>query len=304
MGLFNRLKQTLTKTRQALTEKVEGVIYGRTTVDESFYEELEEVLIQSDVGVATALELVENLRQEMKRRRSDDPTKVRPLLKEQIGALLGGEGPAALNLGGEVPVVIMVVGVNGTGKTTTIGKLAHKLKLDGYKVLLAAADTFRAAAIEQLEVWGRRAGVEVVKHQEGADPAAVVYDAIQAAKARKYDVVIVDTAGRLHTKVNLMEELKKVRRVIGRELPGQPQEVLLVLDATTGHNAVNQAEMFGQAVGVTGIVLTKLDGTAKGGIVVAIKRGLGIPVKLIGTGERIEDLAEFDPRDFAEALFE
>lgn len=304
MGLFNRLKQTLTKTRQALTEKVEGAIYGRTTVDESFYEELEEILIQSDVGVATALELVENLRQAMKERRSDDPTKVRPLLKEQIGALLGGEGPAALNLGGPPPAVIMVVGVNGTGKTTTIGKLAHKLKLDGHKVLLAAADTFRAAAIEQLEVWGRRAGAEVVKHQEGADPAAVVYDAVQAAKARKYDVVIVDTAGRLHTKVNLMEELKKVRRVVDRELPGQPQEVLLVLDATTGHNAVNQAEMFGQAVGVTGIVLTKLDGTAKGGIVVAVKRGLGIPVKLVGTGERIEDLAEFDPREFVEALFE
>ncbi|MDI6709191.1 MAG: signal recognition particle-docking protein FtsY [Thermoanaerobacterales bacterium] len=304
MGLFNRLKQTLTKTRQALTEKVEGVVYGRTTVDESFYEELEDVLIQSDVGVSTALELVENLRQAMKERRSDDPTKVRPLLKEQIGALLGGEGPAALNLGGPPPTVIMVVGVNGTGKTTTIGKLAYKLKLDGHKVLLAAADTFRAAAIEQLEVWGRRAGVEVVKHREGADPAAVVYDAVQAAKARKYDVVIVDTAGRLHTKVNLMDELKKVRRVVDRELPDQPQEVLLVLDATTGHNAVNQAEMFGQAVGVTGIVLTKLDGTAKGGIVVAIKRGLGIPVKLVGTGERIEDLAEFDPREFVEALFE
>jgi len=304
VGLFNRLRQTLTKTRQALAEKIESAIYGRTTVDESLYEELEEILIQSDVGVATSLELVENLRQKMKELRSDDPTKVRPLLKQQIAALLGSEEPASLNLGGQPPVVIMVVGVNGTGKTTTIGKLAYKLKLDGYKVLLAAADTFRAAAIEQLEIWGRRVGTEVIKHQEGADPAAVVYDALQAAKARKYDVVIVDTAGRLHTKSNLMDELKKVRRVIDRELPGQPQEVLLVLDATTGHNGVNQAEIFVQTVGVTGIVLTKLDGTAKGGIVVAVKRSLGIPVKLVGTGERIEDLAPFDPREFAEALFD
>lgn len=305
MGLFNRLKQTLTKTRQALSEKVESVIYGSTKVDENFYEELEEALIQADVGVATALELVENVRRTMKEHRSDDPTKVRPLLKEQISGLFdAGEGPVEIDLSGAKPAVVMVVGVNGTGKTTTIGKLAYRFKQEGRKVILAAADTFRAAAIEQLEVWGRRAGVEIVKHREGADPAAVVFDALQAARARKCDVVIVDTAGRLHTQVNLMEELKKVRRVVERELPDHPQEILLVLDATTGHNAVNQAEMFGKAVGVTGIVLTKLDGTAKGGIVIAIKRSLSIPVKLVGTGERIEDLAEFNPREFAEALFE
>ncbi len=302
MGFFSKLKQSLTKTREAISEKVEGVIYGKTTVDEYLYEDLEDVLIQSDVGVSTSMALVEKLREAMKECRSDDPTKLRPLLREKIAELFAGDGVAELNVEAPPPAVIMVVGVNGTGKTTTIGKLAYLLKKRGKKVLLAAGDTFRAAAIEQLEVWGQRAGCEVIKHREGSDPAAVVFDAIQAARARKYDVVIVDTAGRLHTKSNLMEELKKVFRVIGREVPGAPHEVLLVLDATTGHNAITQAEMFKQAVGVTGVVLTKLDGTAKGGIVVAIKQVLDIPVKLVGVGEGIEDLEPFDPGEFVEGL--
>jgi len=302
MGLFGRLKEGLRKTRETFAGKIEGLVYGRTQVDEDFYEELEAILIQADVGVGTSLDLVEQVRAEMQQKRLDDPTKLKPVLKEKLRALFAGDEKAALNLSGN-PTVILVVGVNGTGKTTTIGKLAHLLKTGGRTVLLAAADTFRAAAIEQLEVWGTRAGVEVIKQGAGADPAAVVYDAIQAARARKCNVVIVDTAGRLHTKVNLMEELKKIGRVAGREVPGAPHEVLLVLDATTGHNAINQARIFAEATGVTGIVLTKLDGTAKGGIVVAIRRDLGIPVKLVGTGEKIDDLAYFDPDEFIEGLF-
>ncbi|HAG06683.1 MAG: Signal recognition particle receptor FtsY [Clostridia bacterium 62_21] len=302
MGLFGRLKEGLRKTRDTLTGKIENLIYGRTQVDEEFYEELEAILIQADVGVATSLDLVEQVREEMQKKRLDDPTKLKPVLREKLRALFAGDVQAALNLSGN-PAVILVVGVNGTGKTTTIGKLAHLLKKEGKSVLLAAADTFRAAAIEQLEIWGTRAGVEVIKHGAGADPAAVVYDAIQAARARKCDVVIVDTAGRLHTKMNLMEELKKIGRVAAREVPGAPQEVLLVLDATTGNNAINQARIFAEATGVTGIVLTKLDGTAKGGIVIAIRRDLGIPVKLVGTGEKIDDLDYFNPDEFTEALF-
>jgi len=302
MGLFGRLKEGLRKTRDTLTGKIESLIYGRTQVDEEFYEELEAILIQADVGVATSLDLVEQVREEMQEKRLDDPTKLKPVLKEKLRALFAGDVQATLNLSGN-PAVILVVGVNGTGKTTTIGKLAHLLKKEGKSVLLAAADTFRAAAIEQLEIWGTRAGVEVIKHSAGADPAAVVYDAIQAARARKCDVVIVDTAGRLHTKMNLMEELKKIGRVAAREVPGAPQEVLLVLDATTGNNAINQARIFAEATGVTGIVLTKLDGTAKGGIVIAIRRDLGIPVKLVGTGEQIDDLDYFNPDEFTEALF-
>jgi fused signal recognition particle receptor len=305
VGLFSKLKKSLTKTREALVEKVDGLIYGRMTVDEALYEELEEILIQSDVGVKTSLELVQKVRDEMKTRRLDDPTQLKPILKAELRKIFGDydqEGPATLALEAGKPAVIIVVGVNGTGKTTTIGKLAYMLRQDGKKVLLAAADTFRAAAIEQLDIWAQRAGAQTIKHAEGADPAAVVYDAIQAGRARGYDVVIVDTAGRLHTKVNLMEELKKVFRVVQRELPGAPHEVLLVLDATTGHNAVTQARMFGEAVGVTGIVLTKLDGTAKGGIVVAIRDTLAIPVKLVGTGEKIDDLAYFSAGEFVEGL--
>ncbi|RJX17852.1 MAG: signal recognition particle-docking protein FtsY [Desulforudis sp.] len=302
MGIFNRFKQSLTKTREAVAGRVETMIYGRATFDEELYERLEEILIQTDVGVATSVELVEGVRAVLKEKRWDDPTKLKPILREKLAELVAGENRVALNLP-DKPSVIMVVGVNGTGKTTTIGKLAHMLNQEGKKVLLAAADTFRAAAIDQLEVWGRRAGVEVIKQSEGSDPAAVVYDALHAARARNCDVVIVDTAGRLHTKVNLMEELKKVYRVLGREVPGAPHEVLLVLDATTGQNAINQAKMFGEATGVSGIVLTKLDGTAKGGIVVAIKRELRIPVKLVGTGEGIGDLAYFDAQEFIDAIF-
>lgn len=302
MGLFNRLKQSLTKTREVLAEKVEGLVYGRTTVDESLYEELEEVLIQADVGVETSLGLVARVRERMKAQRLDDPTKLKPILKDELRQIFaGGDDTANLNLDGE-PAVVLVVGVNGTGKTTSIGKLAYLLRQEGNKVLLAAADTFRAAAIDQLEIWTKRAGAELIRHGEGADPAAVVYDAIQAARAREAGVLIIDTAGRLHTRVNLMEELKKVSRVVARELPGAPHEVLLVLDATTGHNAVSQAKMFGEAVGVTGIVLTKLDGTAKGGIVVAIRSSQQIPVKLVGTGEKIEDLSYFSAGEFVDGL--
>ncbi|MBE0467739.1 MAG: signal recognition particle-docking protein FtsY [Candidatus Desulforudis sp.] len=303
MGLFSKLKKSLTKTREVLAEKVDGLVYGRMTVDEALYEELEEILIQSDVGVETSLELVQRVRDEMKARKLDDPTRLKPILKAEIQKIFGDQESVALNLDTTKPAVIMVVGVNGTGKTTTIGKLAYRLRQDGKTVMVAAADTFRAAAIEQLDIWAQRAGTAIIKHGEGADPAAVVYDAIQAARARNQDVLVVDTAGRLHTKVNLMEELKKVFRVIGRELPGAPQEVLLVLDATTGHNAVTQARIFGEAVGVTGIALTKLDGTAKGGIVVAIRNTQQIPVKLVGTGEKINDLSYFNAGEFVDGLF-
>lgn len=302
MGLFSRLKEGLTKTRQNFVEKIETLVTGYKKLDEEFYEELEEILIQGDVGVNTSMELVEKLRQVVKQRKIEDPLEVRGVFKELISDIFKSEQPK-LNIANEPFTIIMVVGVNGVGKTTTIGKLASKLKAEGRKVLLAAGDTFRAAAIDQLEIWGNRAGIEVIKHNEGADPAAVAFDALQAAKARKIDVLLIDTAGRLHTKANLMEEIKKVRRVLEREIPGAPQEVLLVLDATTGQNAVSQAKIFGEACGVTGIALTKLDGTAKGGVVIAIKAELDIPVKLIGIGESVEDLREFDAQEFVEALF-
>lgn len=303
MGLFSKLKKSLAKTREVLGEKVESLVYGRMTVDEALYEELEEILIQSDVGVETSLELVQRVRDQVKAQKLEDPAQLKPILKAELLKIFGEQEHATLDLETTKPAVIMVVGVNGTGKTTTIGKLAYMLRQNGNKVLLAAADTFRAAAVEQLDIWARRAGAGVIKHGDGADPAAVAYDAIQAARARECDVLIIDTAGRLHTKVNLMEELKKVSRVVGRELPGAPGEVLLVLDATTGHNAVAQARMFGEAAGVTGIVLTKLDGTAKGGIVIAIRRMQQIPVKLVGTGEQIEDLSYFRADEFVDGLF-
>ncbi|MDA8235981.1 MAG: signal recognition particle-docking protein FtsY [Clostridia bacterium] len=301
MGFFSKLKEGLTKTSQNFVEKIETLVTGRKHIDEELYEELEEILIQADVGVNTSMELVEAVRKKVRERKVEDPAELKDILQEEISAILD-EGKSPLNLI-EGLTVIVVVGVNGVGKTTTIGKLANWLKEEGRKVLLAAGDTFRAAAIDQLEIWSNRAGVEVIKHNEGADPAAVAYDAVQAAKARKVDCLIVDTAGRLHTKTNLMEELKKVKRVIERELPGAPHEVLLVLDATTGQNAVSQAKLFGEAAGVTGIALTKLDGTAKGGVVISIKRELNVPVKFIGVGEGMDDLREFDSRDFAQALF-
>jgi fused signal recognition particle receptor len=301
MGLFNKIKEGLTKTRHAFMEKVEKLV-ARRKIDEEFYEELEEILIMADVGVQTVMQLMEELREEVKKRKIDDAEELRPVLKEKLLDLMKTE-QTAMNMQQEGLTVIMVVGVNGVGKTTTIGKLAHKFKEEGKKVLLAAGDTFRAGAIEQLEVWGNRAGVEVIKHQAGSDPAAVVYDALQAARARKADVLLCDTAGRLHNKTNLMEELNKVYRVIKREIPEAPHEVLLVLDATTGQNALSQAKLFGKAAGVTGIVLTKLDGTAKGGIVIAIQNELSLPVKWVGVGEKMDDLQAFDPQEFVEALF-
>ncbi|KLU64682.1 signal recognition particle receptor FtsY [Desulfosporosinus acididurans] len=300
-GFFSQLKAGLTKTRQNFVEKVEQIFTGYKKIDEELFEELEEVLIRSDVGVNTSMELVERLRKEVKQRKISDPQELTKVLQELIVELLGEEETIAFAARG--PSIILVVGVNGVGKTTTIGKLANRFKKDGKRVVLAAGDTFRAAAIDQLEVWGERSGVEVIKQREGADPAAVAYDAVQAAKSRDLDVVLVDTAGRLHNKVNLMEELRKVKRVIEREIPGASQEVLLVLDATTGQNALQQAKLFQEVAGVTGIVLTKLDGTAKGGVVLGIQGETRIPVKWIGIGEGMEDLRPFVPKDFAEALF-
>jgi len=300
-GFFAQLKAGLTKTRHNFVDKVEEVFTGRKKIDEELYEELEEVLIRSDVGVTTSLALVDRLRKEVKTRKISVPSELAQVLQELIAELLGEEEPLIFAKQG--PSIILVVGVNGVGKTTTIGKLANQLKKDGKRVIMAAGDTFRAAAIDQLEVWGERSGIEVIKHREGADPAAVAYDAVQAAKSRSIDVVIVDTAGRLHNKVNLMEELRKVTKVIGREIPGAPHEVLLVLDATTGQNALQQAKLFQEVAGVTGIVLTKLDGTAKGGVVLGIRGETQIPVKWIGIGEGIEDLRPFVPKDFAAALF-
>ncbi len=300
-GFFSKLKEGLSKTRENLVGKIEEVFTGRKKIDDDLYDELEEVLIRSDVGVNTSLELVEKLRKEVKLRKLSEPSELTQVLQELIAELLGEE--ETLNFAVQGPSVILVVGVNGVGKTTSIGKLANRLKKDGKRVIMAAGDTFRAAAIDQLEIWGERSQIEVIKQREGADPAAVAYDAVQAAKSRGIDVVIVDTAGRLHNKVNLMEELRKVKRVIEREIPGAPHEVLLVLDATTGQNALQQAKLFQEVAGVTGIVLTKLDGTAKGGVVLGIRGETRIPVKWIGIGEGIEDLRPFVPKDFAAALF-
>ncbi|GAB6273878.1 MAG: signal recognition particle-docking protein FtsY [Peptococcaceae bacterium] len=301
MSVWGRLKDSLTKTRQGLVDKIEELTIKRRVVDEEFFDELEEILIRADVGVDTALELVQNLKKEVKERQIKETTALKTLLKEQILALLDHD-PIQLNQGGP-PTVIVVVGVNGAGKTTTIGKLAHYYKEKGQRVLLAAADTFRAAAIDQLEIWGQKAGVNVIKHQEGSDPAAVAFDALNAARSRRADLVIIDTAGRLHTKKNLMDELKKINRVLGLNLPGAPHEVLLVLDGTSGQNAISQARLFGEATGVTGIVLTKLDGTAKGGVIIGVKKTLAIPVKFIGLGEHLTDLRLFNAAEFVEALF-
>ena len=300
MGFFDRLKEGLTKTRKSFIEKVESVFVGRT-IDEEALGDLEEVLISSDVGVKAAAEIVRFFRDKARRGEIKGPGDVKDLLKEEMAALLGPSQPLLIT--GERPFVILTVGVNGVGKTTTIGKLSGRYTSEGRTVLLGAADTFRAAAIEQLEIWAKRTGAQIVKHQDGSDPAAVAFDSMEASRSRDVDVVIIDTAGRLHTKSPLMEELKKIRRVIDKSLPGAPHETLLVVDATTGQNALRQAEIFHNAIGVTGIALTKLDGTAKGGIVFAIKRELGIPIRLIGVGEGIEDLRDFNSREFVEALF-
>ena len=299
----SKFKEGLSKTRESFVEKVEDLILRKKKIDEDFYEELEEILIGADVGVNTVLDLIEGLRKEVRQKKIEDANDLRPILTEKITELLEGENAYQLNIEKDRLNVILFVGVNGVGKTTTIGKLAHKLKSEGKNVLLAAGDTFRAGAIEQLEVWGDRVGVEVVKHQAGADPAAVIYDAIQSAKSKNTEVLICDTAGRLHNKVNLMNELNKIFRVIQKEIPDAPHEVLLVLDATTGQNALQQAKLFKETADVTGIVLTKLDGTAKGGIVVAIRNEMNIPVKLVGLGEKMDDLQEFDADQFVHAIF-
>jgi fused signal recognition particle receptor len=301
-GFFERLKKGLSKTHESLVGRIDTLLLGKKKVDAETLEELEEILITADIGLTTTVELVRSLEQRLKRNELQDGEALKSALKEEMLTRLEATA-TTLDTGSFSPFVIMVIGVNGVGKTTTIGKLASKYSAEGKKVLLVAADTFRAAAVEQLEIWGQRVGIDVIRHKHGADPAAVVFDGCKAAVARRADILIVDTAGRLHTKVNLMEELKKIRRVIGREVPGGPHETLLVLDASTGQNALSQAKVFKEAADVTGIALTKLDGTAKGGIIVAICSEFKIPVRYIGIGEGVEDLREFDPEQFVQALF-
>ena len=301
VNLFERLKQGLTKAKQGITDKIDDVLKSYTKVDEELLEELEEILITADVGVNTTMDIIDKLRDEIKENKITEPIEVKEALKNIIEEILTNEN-STLNVE-KSPTIILMVGVNGVGKTTTIGKLANRYKQEGKKVLLAAGDTFRAAAIEQLEVWASRSNVDIIKHQEGADPGAVVFDAIKAAKARKVDLLICDTAGRLHNKANLMNELGKVFKIVDREFPEANKEVLLVVDATTGQNAVVQAKTFKEVADITGIVLTKLDGTAKGGVVLAVKSEVDVPVKLIGVGEKVEDLQDFDAKAFSNALF-
>lgn len=318
VSFFKRLKENVSKRTESVTQKFKSglsktsssllgamdSVFSRSRIDEELYEELEDILIGADVGVNTTMEIVERLREEVKAQKLKDPSRLQPLLSEILVEMLQGEkGELSMQIQGEGLTIILVVGVNGVGKTTTIGKLAHHYTQNGKKVILAAGDTFRAGAIEQLDVWGERVGADVIRHQAGSDPAAVIYDGIQAARARGADILLCDTAGRLHSKVNLMEELKKVHRVIQREVPNAPHETLLVLDSTTGQNALQQAKLFHDATQLTGIVLTKMDGTAKGGIALAIRRELSIPVKWIGLGEKVDDLQPFDGEQFVHALF-
>lgn len=300
-----KFKEGLTKTRDSFSSRVNELVSRYRKVDEEFFEELEEILIQADVGFETVMSLIDELKMEVKRRNIQDPAEVQSVISEKLVEIYEGgeEQSSELNIQENGLTVILFVGVNGVGKTTTIGKLAYQFKSEGKKVLMAAGDTFRAGAIEQLEVWGDRVGVEVIKQGAGSDPAAVMFDAIQAAKSRKADILLCDTAGRLQNKVNLMKELEKVKRVIEREIPGAPHEVLLVLDATTGQNAMIQAKTFKEATDVSGIVLTKLDGTAKGGIVLAIRNELNIPVKFVGLGEKMDDLQSFDAEKYVYGLF-
>ena len=300
MGLFSKIASGLRKTKDFLFGGIQRVLNSFTVIDEELFDQLEEQMIMSDIGVETSEEICDRLRKKIKERGITDPKEIMGLIHEVIAEIMGNDTGLDLSVS---PAVIMVIGVNGAGKTTTIGKLCHQFRQEGKKVLVAAADTFRAAAIDQLEVWTQRAGVDIVKHAEGSDPGAVVYDALEAAKARECDVVVIDTAGRLHNKKNLMEELKKINRIIDNKAGDCSREILLVLDATTGQNAVNQAKLFSETAPITGIVLTKLDGTAKGGIVISIKNELGIPVKLIGVGEKIDDLQPFDSNMFVDALF-
>ena len=300
MGFFSKISAGLKKTRDSIMGSVNSMLHAFTKIDEELFEELEEILIMGDVGAPTSARICEELRRKVKEQGITDPALIKGLLAETVAEMLRGGQELRLTT---KPSVILVIGVNGVGKTTTIGKLAARFRAEGKRVVLGAADTFRAAAIEQLEIWADRSGADIVKHTQGADPAAVVFDSVAAAKARGADVVICDTAGRLHNKKNLMDELAKINRIIDRELPEADKEVLLVLDATTGQNAVNQAREFKNAAGITGIVLTKLDGTARGGVVLAIREDLDVPVKFIGVGEGIDDLQPFDPEDFARGLF-
>jgi fused signal recognition particle receptor len=303
--LFRKLADALKKTRTGMVRKLSAVVSRHPRADGEMLEELEEVLIGADIGVETSEKIIWGLRESIRRGDLSDSEGVKALLKQQILAIWDGSAPATMEFTKPEgrPYVIMVVGANGTGKTTMIGKLAKRYRDWDRKVVLAAADTFRAAAIEQLAIWAKRTGAELVKHQPGADPASVVFDAFCAAQSRGANLLIIDTAGRLHTKVNLMEQLKKIKRVLGKQAEGTPDETILVLDATTGQNAIAQADYFSQAIGLTGIALTKLDGTAKGGIVVAIKDNLNIPIKMVGIGEGVDDLKEFDPSEFVNALF-
>jgi fused signal recognition particle receptor len=304
-SVTNKFKDGLSKTRDNFTSKVNDLVARYRKVDEEFFEELEEILIGADVGFDTVMELVDQLKFEAKRQNIQDTRDLQSVISEKLVEIYEGDDGASseLNIQEDTLTVILFVGVNGVGKTTTIGKMAHMFKEQGKNVLLAAGDTFRAGAIDQLEVWGQRTGVPVIKHSEGSDPAAVIYDAVQSAKAKNADILLCDTAGRLQNKVNLMNELQKVKRVIEREIPGAPHEVLLVLDATTGQNALLQAKTFKEATDVSGIVLTKLDGTAKGGIVIGIKNELQIPVKFVGLGEKVDDLQQFDPEKYVYGLF-
>ena len=300
MGFFSKIKEGLKKTRDKMTKSVEQMLNTFTTIDESLFEELEELLVMGDVGITTAEHICEELKKKVKENGVTNPDEIMDMLRDTVADMLrGGE---ELHISTK-PSVILVIGVNGVGKTTTIGKIASMLTKEGKKVILGAADTFRAAAIEQLEEWSHRAGVDIVAHSEGADPAAVIFDGIQAAKARKCDVLICDTAGRLHNKKNLMNELNKIFRVIEREYPEAEKEVLLVLDATTGQNAISQAKVFKEVSNITGVALTKLDGTAKGGVIIALQSELGLPVKLVGVGEKVDDLQKFNSDDFVEAIF-
>ncbi|MEA3547321.1 MAG: signal recognition particle-docking protein FtsY [Thermodesulfobacteriota bacterium] len=301
-GFFSRLTKRLSKSRGSLVKRVDELFLGKKVIDQELLDDLEEILITADLGISTTQELVDHASDKVARKELSDPSALKKVLREKITEyLLSSDQPAELVMPESGPFIIMVVGVNGVGKTTTIGKMARKFVRSGQSVALVAADTFRAAAIEQLQIWGKRIGVEVISQEFGADPSSVVFDAL--ATARNFDVVIIDTAGRLHTKVNLMEELKKIKRVAGKKLEGAPHEVMLVLDATTGQNGISQARLFNEAVGVTGLALTKLDGTAKGGIVVNVCREFNIPIRFIGIGEQMDDLRDFDPNEFAEALF-
>jgi fused signal recognition particle receptor len=302
-GVFEKIKQAVQKTQENFTERMQDIVVGRKEIDPEMLEELEAIMIGADIGVGTTAEILDSIRDQVSRKTLEDPAQLRGAVKAELRKILSINDSAPKVISDDGPFVILIVGVNGVGKTTTIGKLANRFSREGKSVMLCAADTFRAAAIEQLEVWSTRSNVPLIKQKPGTDPSAVLYDGLQSAKAKKIDVVIVDTAGRLHTKHNLMNELEKMTRIAKREIPEAPHEVLLVLDATTGQNGLTQAKEFTKSAGVTGLVLTKLDGTAKGGVVTAIARELKIPIRFVGVGEKIDDLVEFSADDFVEGLF-